>query len=211
MLTVIGGAGPLKFVRAQTPERRGSATDDRNALSSAVVAEEKNGAILAYTQNYRSDHKQVLLTGTLYAAITTFTATRCKLTIGTTTVDRYSGQVDGSEIGETQARYDSSGEFLLTPEIAGTVQLVEATPAQLARGTHPICAEHQACAIEWLKFETKQPVMRVMKSTNDVAGYNGFVKNFDGMTNRYWIPVSSERAGKELRSLIASFANTCGQ
>lgn len=178
---------------------------------SAVTAEEKKGAELSYTQNYHSDQKPVLLKGTLYAAITSFNATKCKLTIDTTIVDRYSGQVDRDEIRDTQAKYDASAEFVLTAEIAGSIQLVVARPGQLEKGTHPVCDEQRACAIEWLKIETKQPVMRVRKSNNDVVGYNGFVKNFDGVSDRFWIPVSSESAGKELMAVIASFASTCGQ
>jgi hypothetical protein len=211
LLTMIDGPGPLRFARAQAPGRSGSATNDRDALMSAAVAEEKKGTELSYTQNYHSDHKQVLLKGTLYAAITSFNATKCKLTIDTAIVDRYSGQVDRDEINDTQTRYDSSAEFVLTPEIAGSIQLVEARPGQLETGTHPICDEQRACAIEWLKLETKQPVMRVWKTNNDLAGYNGFVKIFDGMIDRFWIPVSSESAGKELMTLVANFASTCSQ
>jgi hypothetical protein len=51
----------------------------------------------------------------------------------------------------------------------------------------------------------------VRKTNNDIVGYNGFVKNFDGMIDRFWIPVSSESAGKELKALFARFASTCGQ
>jgi hypothetical protein len=209
LLTVIGGVAPLKFARAQTLDGGGSVISDRSALMSAAMEEEKKGAALTYTQSYSSEHKPVFIRGTLYATIASFTAQKCELKIATTIVDRYSGQVDGSEINSTQSSYHSIAEFVLTPEIAGAVQLVEAKPGQLEKGTRPICAERQTCAIEWLKFEAKQRVIRVTRTTNDIAGYNGFVKDFDGVMDRFWIPVSSESAGLELIKLLKSFAAGC--
>jgi hypothetical protein len=211
LLTVVGGAGLLKLARTQTPEIDGAAINDRDALRNAVVEEEKRGAALTYSQSYSSSHKPVFLRGTLYSTIASFTAQKCELKIGTTIIDRYSGQVDGREIDSTQSSYQSTAEFVLTPEIAGAVQLLEARPGQLERGTRPVCAERQTCTIEWLKVGAKQPLMRVTRTTNDIAGYNGFVKDFDGMTDRFWIPVSSERAGDELKALLAKFAATCSQ
>jgi hypothetical protein len=194
--------GPLLFAQMQSSKENG-------ALMSAMNTEEKRGTVLFYSQNYSAGHRPVFFKGTLYAAITGFATNKCKLTIGSRIVDRYSGQVDRDRVDETQSSYDDSVEFALTPELAGSLRLIEARPSQLESGTNPVCGERKICAIEWLKFQAKSKVMRRTRVTNDIAGYAGFVKDFDGMVDEVWVPVSSESAGQELISMLKNFAATC--
>jgi hypothetical protein len=70
----------------------------QNSLNALASAEEKLGSTLTYVQSYRSGGKLAVIKGTVYAGISSFTANKCELTIGTTVVDRYSGQFDKSMI-----------------------------------------------------------------------------------------------------------------
>jgi len=188
-----------------------TAQSSSNGLLSTAGAEEKRGAALFYTQNYRSGNKPVLLKGSLYAAITAFTINKCNLTIGTTVVDRYSGQVGKSSIKDTQSTYDYSVELALTQEIANLLRMVEARPIQLEDATSPMCAERRECTLYWLELSASRPAIRLTSLTNDIAGYDGVVRNMDGMVNQFRIPVSSLDAGKELISKLQSYAIKCIQ
>ena len=53
--------------------------------------------------------------------------------------------------------------------------------------------------------------MKLSSVTNDVENFNGFIKDFDGMVDRFWIPVSSQEAGNDLTARLKSFAATCAQ
>lgn len=84
------------------PQSPGSTTNrpdaSQNSLNTLASAEEKLGTALTCVQSYRSGGKLVVIKGTVYAGISSFTAKKCELTIGTTIVDRYSGQFDKSMI-----------------------------------------------------------------------------------------------------------------
>lgn len=180
-------------------------------LTGLVNAEEKQGNVLVYTQNYRSGGRLVVIAGTLYAAITTFTANQCELKIGTTVVDRYKGRIDSDAIKDTQSVYNYAGVIGLTPEIADSLRLVEARPSALEAGSHPVCTQGQACDLHWLEFRSKGKAIQLTSTTNDLAGYDGFVTEFSGMADQFWIPVSSEQAGKNLVALLKGLAATCGR
>jgi hypothetical protein len=174
-------------------------------------AERDKGVALFYTQHYRSGGKLVVLKGSLYAAITGFGVNKCNLTIGTTVVDHYSGQIGNGKIGDTWGTYNHSVQLLLTQEIADSLILVEATPLELESGTSAMCDDNRACRIQWLQLRAKSPTIHLITTTNDVAGYDGFVKNFDAQVDQFRMPVSSRDAGKELISNLQRVAATCGQ
>jgi hypothetical protein len=211
VLAVIGSMDQMSFSQSQAPAMNSSAGGSGSGLLSAANAEEEMGTNLFYTQNYRSGRRLVLFKGTLYAGITAFTAKKCELTIGTTIVDRYSGEIGRSKINDTQNIYNYSIEFALTPDIADSLRLIEARPSQLENGTHAECAEQRACAMNWLEIRAKRRVIKLTSITNDVEHYDGFVKDYDGMVDRFWIPVSSRDAGNDLISRLRSFAATCAQ
>lgn len=182
-----------------------------NNLIDAANAEEGRGTTLSYVQSYRSGGKLVFIKGIIYAGIAKFAVDQCKLTIGTTVVDRYSGRIDKSVIKDTQNIYNYSGVLALTKDLAYSLQLVEAQPSPLENGTHPVCQEKPGCAIRWIELRVKKSkAIHLASTTNDVTGYDGFVTDFDGMTNRFLIPVSSLQAGQNLIALLNGFSASCG-
>lgn len=207
-LAVIGSLEQTCHPQSSGPPANGPAAS-RNSLITLASAEEKRGTVLTYVQNYRSGGKLVFIKGTVYAGISAFAANKCELTIGTTVVDRYSGQLDKSMIKETQNDYNYTGVFRLTRDIADSLRLAEAPPSPLENGTHPICRERQRCTFHWVEIRAKDKVIKLTSTTNDVAGYNGFVTDFNDVTDHLWIPVSSPQAGLELVSLLKSFAVSC--
>jgi hypothetical protein len=210
-LTAVGTFAPTAFPQSVGSAMSATAQGGGNGLMSIADAEEKRGIALFYTQNYRSGNRPVQLNGSLYAAITAFAINKCNLTIGATVVDRYSGQFGKSSIKDTQSKYDYSIEFALTQEIANSLRMVEARPVQLDQGTNPMCAERRACTIYWLELRSKGPAIKLTSLTDDIAGYDGVVRNMDGMVDRFRIPVSSLDAGKELISKLQSYAIKCVQ
>ena len=209
VLSAVGSFAATSFPQSVSTAMSGAAQGSNLGLMRAVDAEEKRGIDLSYTQNYRSGGKPVLFRGSLYAGITAFTAKKCNLTIGTTIVDRYSGQIGKDTIKNTQSIYDSSVEFELTQEIADSLRLAEGRPSQLENGTNPACAERRACVLYWLELRAKGAEIKLTSLTNDVADYDGFVRNFDGLVDQFRIPVSSPDAGKELIAKLQSFAIAC--
>lgn len=209
IVVAIAGLGPRCFSQSQAAEMKDGANENRSVLVNAISGEAKRGTVLNYSQHYRSGGKLVAIKGTMYAGITNFTLNKCGLTIGTTIVDRYAGQINKVAIEDTQNIYNFSEEIRLTGEIAEAARVVEARPSQFERGTHPLCLEGRACSIYWLKLGAKERVMKLTSTTNDVAGYEGFIRDFDGMVDEVWIPASSEQAGMELIALIRSYAATC--
>lgn len=213
LLILNGVAAMYSRSFAQGPGATASSIPEarENGLVNTADAEEKRGIALFYTQKYRSQGKPVLFTGTLYSGITDFKVKKCDLIISTTIVDRYSGQIGNSQVKDTQSVYNNSAEFELTPEIADSLRVSEGRPKQLPIGTNPTCAEKQGCTIYWLEFRAKRLVMKFKSMTNDVTDYDGFVTNFDGMVDEFWIPISSPDAGKDLISHLQSYALTCRQ
>ena len=86
----------------------GAAPGNRGDLMDAVNAEEKRGVSLSYSQDYRSGGRPILFRGTIFTGITAFTANKCGLTIGTTIVDRYSGEINRNMVKNTQNIYNAS-------------------------------------------------------------------------------------------------------
>lgn len=213
LLVVSGVAAVYSRSVAQSPGATAINIPKANEseLIDTARAEAKQGVSLFYTQSYRSQGKTVRFTGSLYSGITDFKVNKCDLTVSTTIVDRYSGQIGDSRVNDTQSVYNNSVDLQLTPEIADSLHVSEGRPKQLPMGTNPTCSEKQGCTIDWVEFRAKRRVMKFKSMTNDVADYNGFVTIFDGMVDEFWIPISSHDAGKELISNLQSYAITCRQ
>lgn len=210
-LLAAGTFAPTALAQSAGAAVSGTGQRSEYGLVSVADAEEKRGVDFSYTQNYRSAGKPVLFKGSLYAGITAFKVNKCSLAIGTRIVDRYSGQIGKSTIKDTQSIYDYSVEFTLTQELADSLRLAEVRPSQLENGTNPACSEKRACAIDWLEFRAKGPVIKMTILTNDIEGYDGFVRNFDGMVDQFRIPVSSSDAGNTLIAKLQSLAIMCRQ
>jgi hypothetical protein len=180
-------------------------------LIDTIEAESKRGVLLSYTQQYRSHGKSVRYKGTLYLAITAFSVKHCDVAISTIVADRYSGRVGKKLGGDTQYSYKYSAEIPLTPEVARSLSIVQGRPKQLEWETHPACTDQDACNIYWLEFQDKNPTIRLSILTDDNADYDGDVTTFDGVVDEFKIPLSSADKGKEIVSILQSFATTCRQ
>jgi len=184
---------------------------NQHRLVDTIEAERKQGVLLSYTQQYRSHGQPVRYKGTLYLAITAFSAKNCDVAIATIVADRYSGRVGKKLSGDTQYSYKYSAEVPLTPEVARSLSIVQGRPNQLEWETHPACTDQDACKIYWLEFQDERPTIRLNIRTDDNADYDGDVTTFDGMVNQFRVPLSSADKGKELVSMLQSFAATCRQ
>jgi hypothetical protein len=136
--------------------------------------------------------------------------TGCRMKIDTTIADYYSGTIGRKQVDPTRNVYRTSVDFILTPEIAKSLKVMKARPGQLDEGTHPVCSEHQPCVLNWIELSSERPQMQVTEFTNDIEGYDGFVKNFDAPQDRFLVPVSSPAAGNELISKMQVLADACG-
>jgi len=211
LLIVPGARNYRSLAQSAGPSAIPVSNGSEEELIRTADAERNRGVALFYTQHYRSGGKLVLLKGSLYAGITAFGVNKCNLTIGTTVVDHYAGQIGNGKIGDTCGTNNYSVQLLLTHEIADSLTLVEATPPELESGTSATCGDNRACRMNWLQLRAKSPVIHLTSTTNDVAGYDGFVKNFDAQVDRFRMPVSSTDAGKELISNLQRVAARCGQ
>jgi hypothetical protein len=209
VLLLAGFAGfPLFAQTPAAPETTlASAQDD---LLRSFAAEEKRGDAFFYTQSYSALHgRHVFFKGSVYASIADVKVHGCRMRIDTTIADRYSGTIGRKQVGPTQNLYRISAEFLFTPEIAQSLKEVKARPGQLDEGTHPVCSDHQPCVLNWIEISSENPEIQVTEFTNDIEGYDGFVKNFDGPVDRFLVPVSSPGAGNELISRMQALAGAC--
>lgn len=183
----------------------------QSGLLSSFAAEAKRGDSFFYTQSYYALHGQhVFFKGSIYAGIADVNVSGCRLRIETTIADRYFGSIGRKRVAPTQNIYRIAADFLLTPEIAQSLKVIEARPGQLDTGTHPVCADHRWCALHWIEVRSERPEIQVTELTNDIQGYDGFVQNFDDPVDRFLVPVSSPAAGSELIAKMQALADTCG-
>lgn len=147
----------------------------------------------------------------MYLTITAFSVKNCDVAITTIVADRYSGRVSKKLGGDTQYSYKYSAEIPLTAEVARSLSIVQGRPKQLEWEKHPACTDQDSCNIYWLEFQDKNPTIRLNIFTDDNADYDGDVTTFDGGVNQFKIPLSSADKGKELVSILQSFATTCRQ
>jgi len=47
--------------------------------------------------------------------------------------------------------------------------------------------------------------------TNDIADYDGYVKDFEGQVAQFWLPVSMREAGAELIAKMRAYAQSCAR
>jgi hypothetical protein len=196
---------------AQTPAAPESAAAMvESDLLRSFAAEEKRGDAFFYTQSYYALHGQhVIFKGSIFASIADVKVSGCRMKIDTTIADRYSGTIGRRRVDPTQSLYRISAHFMLTPEIAQFLKVVKARPGQLDEGTHPVCSDHQPCVLNWIELRSERPEMQVTEFTNDIQGYDGFVKEFDAPVDRFLVPVSSPAAGNELISRMQALAGAC--
>ena len=199
---------------AQTPAAPEAATalaeSAENDLLLSFTAEEKRGDAFSYTQSYYALHGQhVFFEGSIYAAIADVKVSGCRIKIDTTIADTYSGTIGRKPVDPTRNVYRTSVDFILTPAIAKSLKVIKARPGQLDEGTHPVCSDHQPCVLNWIELSSERPQLQVAEFTNDVEGYDGFVKNFDAPQDRFLVPVSSPAAGNELISKMQALAGAC--
>ena len=132
-----------------------------------------------------------------------------QMRVDTTIADRYSGTIGRKQVSPTQNLYRISADFLLTPEIAQSLRVIKARPVQLNLGTHAVYADHQQCVLNWIEVRSERAEIHVIESTNDIEGYDGFVQDFDGSSDRFLLPVSSQDAGIELITKLQDWAGGC--
>jgi hypothetical protein len=208
LLAAISGLPLLAQIPAAPIATQTTAQSD---LLGTFAAEAKRGDSFFYTQSYYALHGQhVLFKGSIYAAIADVKVNACRMRIDTTITDRYSGTIGRKREAPTQNLYRISAYFMLTPEIANSLKVVKARPGQLDEGTHPVCSGHQSCVLNWIEISSEQPEIQLTEFTNDIQGYDGFVKDFDAPVDRFLVPVSSPAAGNELISKMQALAGACG-
>jgi hypothetical protein len=187
---------------------RNNNTSEETALA-ALQSEKTRGPWMSYAQRYRSGGKIVSLQGTYYAGITAVRQSGCSLHIETIAVDRFSGSKGRKRIPETWNRYESAVDFRLTGDIGAGLRVIAARPAQLEEGTYAMCDGAPSCRMEWLEIRAAQPAIKVRRLTNDVAGYDGMIKDREGLVTSYRIPLSSSRTGEDLIAKLRDLAQTC--
>jgi hypothetical protein len=212
-LLLAGFVGLLIFAQspASPDAAAASAEGAESDLLRSFAAEEKRGDAFFYTQSYYALHGQhVSFKGSIFATIADVKVTGCRMKIDTTIADTYSGTIGRNLVDPTRNVYRTSVDFILTPEIAKSLKVMKARPGQLDEGTHPVCSEHQPCVLNWIELSSERRQMQVTEFTNDIEGYDGFVKNFDAPQDRFLVPVSSPAAGNELISKMQALADACG-
>jgi hypothetical protein len=178
----------------------------------SVTENEKQGEYFFYTQSfYDGQNEPVFYQGSIYGAITDVTVDRCRIRINTSITDLFTGTIKKKSIGRIQTVDLSSADFVLAPEITNSLAVVERVPIQLLEGTHPVCPGRRSCAFTWVMLQAEHPVIHETVTTNDIAGYDGFARNFDGFVDHFLIPVNSEDSGRELLSKFRALAGVCGR
>jgi|SRR5579863_4853444 len=187
--------------QARSQDQAGSRA---SVLSSLIAEESRRGVYVFYTQSFvDKENKRASYRGSVYGAVQEFELNGCELKIETVIVDKFSGTVGRAATGELQDTYRYSARLLLTPEITGSAEVLEARPAQLGRNTHSVCDENAGCSLPWIRIQAKRKVIREVSSVNDA-------QNYDGPVDRFVVPVSSARIGRQLiEALRASADSEC--
>ena len=184
----------------------------RDDLIRSIQSESKKGTTISYTQAYGPRGRRVEFHGSIFGVIQGFQADGCELKIESVLVDLYSGSIGGKLVGRTQTKYATTIDFKLTPKMAADLKAVTARPVQqLAEGTNAVCAGGRQCDLTWLKLTADAPVIREVEVADDLADYNGDVKDFDGWVSQVFLPVSSVEAGNDLIAKMRGLAQSCVQ
>jgi hypothetical protein len=179
-----------------------TATAVPSELSSLAAGEAQRGVYVFYTQSFiDKESKRTSYRGSVYGAIQEFEVSGCALNIKTVIVDKFSGTVGRAPTGELQDTFHYSASLLLTPEIADSLSLLEARPAQLGRNTHSVCADAPSCEFTWLRIQAKRRVIHEISSVNDG-------QNFDGQVDHFILPLSSASIGRQLIEDIRTLARS---
>jgi hypothetical protein len=187
-------------------------TTARNDLIRSFQAESKRGSSISYTQAYGPHGNRVEFHGSIFGAIQDVLTDGCELKIQSVLIDLYSGSIGRKLIGQTQSKYITSVDFKLTPKMAANLKIVNARPVrQLTEGTNAVCSGGRQCSLTWLKLVADGPVIHETEITDDLADYDGDVKDFDGSVEQLLLPVSSADSGNELIAKMRTFAQSCGQ
>lgn len=170
-------------------------------LIQAVQAEQQTGTYLLYAQHYvDTENQYVSYRGSISGFIKSAKLNGCLLTIDFIIADRFSGFVAKKGTGTLEDDELYSTAFTLTPNLAHSLSLIEAPPAEVADGTNSICVKNPSCDFAWLAVQAKGMPIRETKTTNDWVDSNGNV-------SRSFIPVSSLEAGKQLIKELQIFTN----
>lgn len=189
-----------------------TAATPRDDLIRLFQAENERGTSIFYTQTYGLRGRRVELHGSIVGMIRGVQADGCRLKIESVIDDRYSGSIGRKLIGQTQNRYIMSVEFKLTTKMAANLTTVNARPVRQLNGdTNAVCSGDRQCRLTWLKLVADAPVIQETEITNDLAGYDGDVKDFDGSVDQFLLPVSSADVGNGLIAKMRVFAQSCGQ
>lgn len=171
-------------------------------LSSLVADEARRGIYVFYTQSFIDrENKRASYRGSVFGAIQKFELKGCELEIEATIVDKFSGTVGQEPTGPLQDTYRYAASLELTPEIAAGASLIEARPAQLGRSTHSVCDEVPSCSFRWLRFQTKQKIIRETSTMNDSI-------DFGGQVDHFVVPVSSSEMGKRIIEELGRIADS---
>lgn len=210
-LSMVAPCAAHVLLRAQsTPnlsERSGNPPAE-SALAD-LQAEEGRGPYFFYTQQYRSSGKLVSLQGSFYGAITSVHQNGCDFSFEIAASDHFSGRRGRKAIPDTWTRYKYTAEFRLSPEIAKSLRIISARPIQLQPGTYVECGANRGCTIPWLEIHSPRAEIKLRSTTDDVAGYDGAVNDFNGTTTQFLLPVSSTAAGENIVASLQALAQTC--
>ncbi|MFP5236173.1 MAG: hypothetical protein ACLGSD_09735 [Acidobacteriota bacterium] len=209
-LLILGAlAATTQAQTTSTLTTRPPTTTDDSPLS-LLQSEEANGPSFYYTQHYRSNGREVLLNGTIYTAITGAQVKGCAIHLNTMLVDHFVGHNGRRKVPGTWNRYKTSLDFVLTPEIAAALRVIQGRPSQLDAATYPRCSERPRCTIEWLQITAPRADLKLRRITNDVADYDGYIQDKNGTVASFLVPLSSARTGEDLIARLRKTAATCG-
>ena len=171
-------------------------------LAALAAEEAKRGVYVFYTQSFvDKENKRASYRGSVYGAIQKLEVNRCELHIEAMIVDKFAGTVGRAPTGELQDIYRYSATFVLTPEIAHGVSLIEARPAQLRDSTHSVCEQDLSCDFRWLRIRARQRVIHETSTVNDAL-------DFDGQVDHFVVPISSADMGNRLIEQLQTIAGS---
>jgi hypothetical protein len=197
---------------AQAPPSVTSNQSARDELLSLFQAENKRSTYIFYTQTYSLHGRRIEFHGSIFGAIQDVQVTGCDLKVKSGIFDYYSGNIGSKLVRQSQNKYITSIDFKLTPKMAEDLTVVDARPVrQLAEGTNAVCSGERQCNLTWLKLKAESPMIQMIDITDDVANYDGELKDFDGSVAQVYLPISSRQSGDEIIAKMRTFAQLCAQ
>jgi hypothetical protein len=183
----------------------------KSARQSAISAGRAlRGTSISYTQTYRTHGGRAEFHGSIFGVMQNVQADGCELKIESALFDRYSGSIGKNLIGQTETKYITSVHFRLTQKMTENLKIVDARPVrQLAPDTNAVCFGVRQCNLTWLKLTADAPVIQMTDITNDLLGYDGDIKDYDGPVDHVYLPVSSPEVGNQIVAKMRTFADSC--